>query len=143
MEYMLYASAKQPPVIELAKGKRTGLGAMPPNTIWIDWKRDVPILVRAMVLADKTLFLAGPEDVCDERETQRTLDTPESQKLLTKQLSLIEGSEGAFLWAVSTLDGKKLNEQKLDGLPVFDSLIAAGNHLYYATTDGRVICLGR
>lgn len=144
MEYMLYASDKQPQVMKTGKNKkRSGLGAMPPTTIRTDWKRDIPILVRAMVLAGKTLFLAGPADILDERQTQKTLDTPETQKRLAKQASLIEGSEGAILWAVSILNGSKLNEQKLDGLPVFDGMIAAGNRLYYATTDGRVICLGK
>ncbi|MHC4509986.1 MAG: outer membrane protein assembly factor BamB family protein, partial [Planctomycetota bacterium] len=143
MEYMLYASDKQPQVLRTGKNKkRSGLGAMPPNTIRTDWKRDVPILVRAMVLAGKTLFLAGPADLFDARETQQTLDTPETQKLLAKQVSVLQGSEGAILWAVSKSNGKKLNDQKLDGLPVFDGMIAAGGRLYYATTDGRVVCLG-
>lgn len=142
MEYMLYASDKQPQVLKTGKNKkRSGLGAMPPTTIQTDWKRDIPILVRAMVLAGKTLFLAGPADLLDERQTQKTLDTSETQKLLAKQASVLEGSEGAILWVVSTA-GKKLKEQKLDGLPVFDGMIAAGSRLYYATTDGRVICLG-
>ena len=142
MEYMLYASDEQPQILKTAKNKqRRGLGGMPPTAIRTNWKRDVPILVRAMVLAGKTLFLAGPADILDERQTQKTLDTPETQKLLAKQASVIEGSDGAILWAVSK-SGKKLNEQKLDGLPVFDGMIAANNRLYYATTDGRVICLG-
>ena len=142
MEYMLYASDKQPQVLKTGKNKqKRGLGGMPPTAIRTDWKRDVPILVRAMVLAGNTLFLAGPEDIVDERKTQKTLDMPETQKLLAKQVSVFEGSEGAILWAVSTT-GNKLNEQKLDGLPVFDGMIAAGNCLYYATTDSRVLCLG-
>jgi hypothetical protein len=142
MEYMLYASNKQPQILKTGKNKQNkGLGGMPPTTIRTDWKQDIPILVRAMVLAGKTLFLAGPADILDERQTQKTLDTPETQKLLAKQALVIEGSEGAVLWAVST-SGKKLNEQKLDSLPVFDGMIAAGNRLYYATTDGRVLCLG-
>ena len=115
---------------------------MPPTTIRMEWKQDVPILVRAMVLAGEILFLAGPPDILDERKTEKTLDTPETQKLLAKQVSVFEGSEGAVLWAVST-SGNKLSEQQLDGLPVFDGMIAAGNRLYYATTDGRVICLGQ
>jgi len=143
MEYMLYASDKQPQVLKAGKNrKRSRLGAMPPTTIRTDWRRDVPILVRAMVLAGETLILAGPADLFDERKTQNTLDTPETQKLLAKQVSILEGSEGAILWAVSIADGQKLTEQKLNGLPVFDGMIAAGGRLYYATIDGRVICLG-
>lgn len=143
MEYMLYASSKQPKVLKTGKNKKNrGLGGMPPTAILTDWKQDVPILVRAMVLANQTLFLAGPADILDERQTQKTMDTPQTQQLLAKQASVIEGSEGAILWAVST-SGQKLNEKKLDGQPVFDGMIAAGHRLYYATTDGRVICLGQ
>lgn len=141
MEYMLYASAKQPDTVKLAKGKRTGLGAPPPNAIQTDWKRDIPMLTRAMVLAGQTLFLAGPEDLFDERKTLNSLDTIETQKLMARQAAILKGKAGAVLWAVST-DGRKLAEQKLEGLPVFDGLIAARNRLYYASTDGRIVCLG-
>jgi hypothetical protein len=143
MEYMLYASSKQPSILKNPKGKRQGLGAMPPTSIRTDWKQDIPILVRAMVLADTTLFLAGPKDITDERKTHKEFETTETQQLLARQASLLEGSEDAILWVVSASDGKKLKEQKLDGLPAFDSLIAAANRLYYTTTDGRIICLGK
>jgi hypothetical protein len=152
MEYMLYATPRQPQVVGLQgarKGrpgqpnkKRAGLGSMPPTAIQADWKQDVPVLVRAMVLADKTLFLAGPPDLIDEPKTLTTFETPETQQLLERQAAAIEGGEGAVLWAVSAPDGKKLGEQKLEALPVFDGMVAAGNRVYYATTDGRVIALG-
>jgi len=142
MEYMLYASAKQPKIERIGKDQRRGLGAKPPTTIEKEWKTDIPILARAMVLANDTLFIAGPADLIDEHETQKTLDTPETQKLLARQASVLRGSEGAFLHAVSISDGKKLSEKRLDDIPVFDGMIAAGNHLYYATVDGRVVCLG-
>jgi hypothetical protein len=142
MEYMLYATSKQPPTVKLAKYQRSGLGAMPPTTVRTDWKQDLPILVRAMVLADDTLFLAGPPDLIDEHKTLPTMETLQTQKLLAKQASALEGSEGAVLLAMSTSDGKRLSERQLDGLPVFDGMIAAGKRLYYSTTDGRVICLG-
>jgi outer membrane protein assembly factor BamB len=142
MEYMLYTSAKQPAIEKIGKDQRRGLGAKPGTTIRTQWQQDVPILVRAMVLADDTLFLAGPADLIDEHETQKTLDAPETQELLARQASVLQGSEGAFLRAVSVSDGKKLSEKRLDDVPVFDGMIAAGNSLYYATMDGRVVCLG-
>ena len=43
-----------------------------------------------------------------------------------------------MLWAVSAKDGKKIAELKLDVLPVFDGLIAAGGDLYMSTVDGAV-----
>lgn len=115
---------------------------MPANTIQTGWKQDIPVLVRAMVLAGETLFLAGPADLIDEHKTLAAFDTPATQELLARQAAVLEGSEGASLWAVSTSGGKKLAEQKLDSLPVFDGMVAAGDRIYYATTDGRVIALG-
>ncbi|MHC4401921.1 MAG: outer membrane protein assembly factor BamB family protein [Planctomycetota bacterium] len=151
MEYMLYAAAKQPEPARLGGQRKSGkkqpakkrasLGSKPPNTIQTVWNQDVPILVRAMVLADKTLFLAGPPDLIDEPKTLDTFETPETQQLLARQATAIEGSEGALLWAVSAADGRKLAERKLEAMPVFDGMIAAGNRIYYATTDGRVIAL--
>jgi len=150
MEYMLYAAPKQPELVRIGgdgKGragqpkKRPGLGSTPPGTIETRWKQDVPILVRAMVLAGKTLFLAGPPDLIDEPKTLSTFDTPQTQKLLARQAAAIEGSEGAVLRAVSAADGKKLAEQKLEAMPVFDGMIAAGDRVYYASTDGRIVAL--
>jgi hypothetical protein len=95
-----------------------------------------------MVLAGKTLFLAGPPDLIDEHQTLALFDAPATQELLARQAAAIEGDVGAALWAVSASDGKRIAEQKLEALPVFDGMIAAGNRIYYATTDGQVIALG-
>jgi hypothetical protein len=88
------------------------------------WELQIPMRTRAMVLAGDTLFLAGPPDVVDE-------DDP---------LAAIEGRKGALLWAVSTADGKRLTEYRLDVPPVFDGLIAAGGKLYMTTADNSVTC---
>ncbi len=88
------------------------------------WSVNIPVRVRAMVLAGDTLFLAGPPDVVDE-------DDP---------LAAIEGRKGALLWAVSTAAGKRLTEYHLDVPPVFDGLIAAGGKLYMTTADSSVTC---
>jgi len=148
MEYMLYAVEKQPEVVSLGedrKGKKktgSNLGGLPDNAVKTGWREDVPILARAMVLADKTLFVAGPPDLIDEPKTLALFDAPATQELLAKQAAAIEGAQGSVLIAVSAKDGTKLAEQQLDALPVFDGLIAAGNRLYFATTDGRVIAMG-
>jgi outer membrane protein assembly factor BamB len=153
MEYMLYAADRQPRILDLgvdrkgqeaqAKKQKAGLGSKPTNTVETGWQQDVPILARAMVLADKTLFVAGPPDLIDEPTTLSTFDTPATQELLARQAAALDGAEGTVLWAVSTDNGKKLTEQTLEGLPVFDGMIAAGDRLYYATTDGRMIALGK
>jgi outer membrane protein assembly factor BamB len=78
-----------------------------------------------MVAAGETLFVAGPPDVMDD----------------TDPYAAFEGRKGAFLWAFSAADGRKLTEHKLDSEPVFDGMIAANGRLYVSTRDGKVVCL--
>ncbi len=106
------------------------------------WAQEIPMFVRAMVLAGKTLFIAGPPDLVDEEKVTRALIASETRKALAEQRDALEGKKGALLWAVSASDGNKLAEQKLPAMPVFDGMIAAAGRIYYATTDGRIIALG-
>ena len=99
-----------------------------------------PLQVRAMVLADKTLFVAGPPDVVDEEDAFFKLDDPMVLKKLADQNAMLEGRSGALMWAVSALDGKKLAEYKIKSLPVWDGMVAAGGKLYLATMNGEVVC---
>ena len=87
------------------------------------WRVPVPMLVRAMVLAEKTLFIAGPPAGGQNRG-----------------LGELGGVSPGMLWAVSAADGKKLAEMPLDAAPVFDGLIAADGRLYMTTLDGGVVC---
>jgi hypothetical protein len=91
------------------------------------WTRAVPFLVRAMVLADKTLFLAGPPDEANPQDLSAAL----------------EGQRGGSLQAVSAENGNTLAEHRLDSPPVFDGLAAADGRLYMAAQDGQVLCLGK
>ncbi len=125
--YLLYADAEEtdPVLGPETRGTTKGWGFTrdaPP--VWYDW---VPIRMRAMVLAGKHLFVAGPPDVVPD-------DDP---------MAAFEGRKGAALRAVSAADGKTLAEQHLDAPPVFDGLIAAGGRLYMVTTDGSVRCFGQ
>jgi len=79
-----------------------------------------------MVLAGKSLFVAGPPDALDP-------DDP---------MASFEGRMGGLLRAYSAVDGKKLAEQKLDSPPVFDGLIAAEGRLLLSTMDGRLVSMG-
>jgi len=124
-----------------AKQKRGTASRAPATRIVCDWTQDVPVLVRAMVLTDNTLFIAGPPDVVDEEQSLKTFDQAETQKQLARQTAVFEGAEGALLWAVSATGGKKLAEYKLDSVPVFDGMAAANGRLYLAMKNGQVICL--
>ncbi|MEW6355141.1 MAG: PQQ-binding-like beta-propeller repeat protein [Planctomycetota bacterium] len=135
--------------LDEGKAGRCGkfIGAKPgilqlPFAVKHRWAKEVPITVRAMALADKTLFVAGPPDLLDEEEAAKQLTDPKIQTAFVEQAAALDGKKGALLWAVSASDGARLAEQKLTAMPVFDSMIAAQGRLYLSTTGGQVICLG-
>ncbi|MGD8238631.1 MAG: PQQ-binding-like beta-propeller repeat protein [Armatimonadota bacterium] len=84
------------------------------------WEAPVGIRVRAMVLADKVLFVAG---------------------LPGGELPVRDESRGGVLVAISTSDGAELARCRLPSPPVFDGMAAAYGRLHICTTDGRVLCL--
>ena len=88
------------------------------------WRITVPILVRAMVLADKTLFVAGPND--------------DPEHLGLAQLGQVR--PGA-LSAVNPGDGSILAECQLPAAPVLDGMIALPGRLLLSGVDGSVTCL--
>jgi len=87
------------------------------------WAKPAAIQVRAMVLADKVLFVAGPAAADDGAEAPGR-------------------APAALLLALSASDGAELARYRLDSPPVFDGLAAAGGRLYLATVNGRVACYG-
>jgi hypothetical protein len=150
LEYRLY-SAKKRENPHGTKRKIVGasvdwmkLAKMPAEQLTVldyNWQIEhPPLLVRAMVLANDTLFVAGPPDVVDEKEMWGRSNEKLFQARLIEQAKALEGAQDAVLWAVSRKDGKKLAEQKLDFLPAFDGMIAAGGKLFITTTDGEVVC---
>jgi outer membrane protein assembly factor BamB len=100
-----------------------------------------PLHVRAMVLAGKTLLVAGPPDVLSEDEAfQRPFD-PEVQAKKAAQDAAYDGQGGAVLLALSTAEGKTLCQLDLAAPPVWDGMAVAEDRLYLATVDGKVVCL--
>ena len=124
---------------EAPAGKKAGRQAV---GVRHHWTQDLPFFARAMVLADGTLFAAGPPDLVDEEQAVKQLATPEMQQRITEQEEAYRGDRGGILWAVSADSGQKLAEVDLDTIPVFDGMAAAGGCLYLSGVDGRVICLG-
>ncbi|MEA3224896.1 MAG: PQQ-binding-like beta-propeller repeat protein, partial [Planctomycetota bacterium] len=87
------------------------------------WEKAVPMQVRAMVLADKVLFVAG---------------------LLANEIDGPDGpdkSRGAALIALSASDGAELGRRQLDSIPVFDGMASAYGRLYISMKDGSLLCL--
>ena len=107
------------------------------------WLHEQPSLqARAMVLADETLFVAGPPDVADEEAAFSQPDDAGIRAQLDEQDAALRGQKGALLWAVSASDGERLAEYVLGSPPVFDGMASAGGRLYMALQDGRLICMG-
>ncbi|MCU0916029.1 MAG: PQQ-binding-like beta-propeller repeat protein [Planctomycetes bacterium] len=84
------------------------------------WEKALPIQVRAMVLADQTLFVAGPT---------MSEDRPQSS------------TPGAQLLAVATSDGAVLASYRLEAGPVFDGMGAVAGRLYLTLENGSVVCM--
>jgi len=92
-----------------------------------EWEKPMAVRVRAMVLAGKVLFVAGPSADAGERTESREEGREESRE--------------ALLVAVSASDGTELARYRLDCPPVFDGMAAAGGRLYIALENGDLVCL--
>ncbi len=142
IEHHLFSGAKNAADVEQAEGKkkrnpRRGF------KVFHHWTKEIPLFVRAMVMADQTLFIAGPADIVDENEIRRHLGSDEAQRRLQEQVEAYVGKKGAMLRAVSAADGQTQAELRLDELPVFDGMAAAYGRLYMTTVDGNVVCMGK
>ncbi|MEJ2111630.1 MAG: hypothetical protein P8Z37_17320 [Acidobacteriota bacterium] len=120
---------------------RQGIPKDEQTAVRYKWKSDKPPLqVRAMVLANDTLFVAGPPDIVDEEEAFFALDDDAILKKLAEQSELLKGKEGGLMWAVSAKNGHKLSEYKLDDLPVWDGMVATEGRLFMTTMNGEIAC---
>jgi len=111
------------------------------SAVDVNWSQEQPpLIVRSMVLAGETLFVAGPPDLLDEEAAISRRFDPDVQKQLTDHAASLDGRRGSMLWAVSAADGHRLSELQLDTLPVWDGMAAASGRLFLTTTDGKVMC---
>jgi outer membrane protein assembly factor BamB len=113
----------------------------PPN-IEHSWDEAVPLLVRSMVKSGDHVFVAGPPDIIDEEETFKRLTErdPDVQELLAKQNEALEGKMGGILQVYSAVDGYRIADYKMDSLPAWDGMAAAGGQLFMTTEDGKIRC---
>jgi hypothetical protein len=152
VRYQLFAAGQAPraageapaPQAAKAAGKQ-GKQAKPKprearQQVPYQWAQAVPLQARAMVLAGKTLFVAGVPELVDEEEAFAHPDDPQIQAKLQKQAAALQGKMGSLLWAVAAGDGAKLAEYQVASLPVFDGMAAAAGRLYLTTADGKVHC---
>ena len=142
-ERQMNASSKKRNSSIADRGVRKSFPLSDRSAVSFNWLDAKPSLhVRAMVLADKALFIAGPPDVVDEEEAFYNPNDEVVLARLDKQGAALEGQSGALLLVVSASDGEKLAEYKLDSPPVFDGMAAANGRLYFSTIDGKVMCMG-
>ncbi|MFC1497129.1 PQQ-binding-like beta-propeller repeat protein [Verrucomicrobiota bacterium] len=150
LEYRLYSAKKTPnpesKLIGVVVDWKARAGAEEAELTAVDynWKIErPPVMARAMVLAGKTLFVAGPPDVADEKKMWGHSNEPEFKKRMKEQSLAFKGERGGMLWAVSAVDGSKQAEYKLDTVPVFDGMSAADGKLFISLADGTLICMGK
>jgi outer membrane protein assembly factor BamB/SAM-dependent methyltransferase len=128
--YQAFAISRQGPAQKQQAGKAASKRSRPAEsqtTKEYRWTQQLGVLARALVLANDTLFLAGPPDIfsCDE------------------PAAALEGKKGGLLCVLSAANGTELAKYDLDSPPVFDGMAAAGGHLYIVTIDGKVRCFGQ
>ncbi len=94
-----------------------------PAKVNVHWSREVPLVVRAMVLAGDVLWAAGPG-----------YDGSGEEPAL--------GAAGpAVLAAYEAESGERIAGLDLDSPPVFDGMAAAGDRLFLSSVDHKVVCL--
>ena len=123
--YHLFRADKKVKTIDkkLKNNNAAVVAHMKPAKVTYPWSREIPVVVRAMVLAGETLFVAGPTM---PGTTEPDFDDALSPSLLT---------------AVSASSGRDVSTCKLAAQPVFDGMAAAGGRLYVALGNGTIICL--
>jgi len=153
MEYHLFAASKKPQTVRPAarnrpenrqarrkqNPKRSKAPTIRPA---YRWSKEVPLYVRAMVLAGDKLFIAGPPDIIDEEEVFANYNSAAIQRQLHRQTEALEGRQGALLQVVSVSDGRKLGEYKLETIPTWDGMAGANGRLYISMKAGRLLCMG-
>lgn len=144
LKYHLFRVDKKPSLLDpTAKKKEAGYGSPTQNKFKYDWSREMPIFVKAMVLADETLFVVGPPNILDEKEDWKRIYDAKTEAKFAEQAEIFEGADGSLLWAVSADSGEELSEVKLQSIPVWDGMAAAYGRLYLPMQDGTIVCLGR
>ena len=149
--YYLYAADKDPsgPLPQEEKKARARRmkaqeGSLSIGGHKIHWqKQSLPLLANAMVLANKTLFIAGPPDLADETKMLGYLPGADDEinRELQAQEEAWRGKRGGLLWAVSAEDGEKLAEYRImDSIPVSDGMSVADGKVFISLIDGSVVC---
>ena len=105
------------------------------------WTRRVPLLVKALVVADDTMFIAGPPDAIEGQA--KTGDERLQLRDAKEAVAAWKGKKGGVLCAVSCSNGEILSRNKLKSIPAFGGMAAAEGRLYISCEDGTLMCCGK
>ena len=123
--YLLFAddNDNEPVLDDRDWGRDKGMGfTRKEKPVWHQW---VPVRIRAMTLANKRLFIAGPPDKVDPKDP----------------LATFENRGEAMLWVYDSASGKRTAEYDLKTTPVFDGMIAGPKRIFMSMSDGSVVCM--
>lgn len=124
------------PPTNTAKRRRSKNANPPPTAGAVRWSRDDSLIVRAMVLAQDRLAVAGPPPL-GEKDSQMLAFKNEPEAF-----ARFIGQRGTLLRIVRASDGEVVSEQPLPAMPVFDGLAAAGGQLFISLKSGELVCYG-
>ena len=85
-----------------------------------------------MVLTQDKLVVAGPPDL---RKKADGILAYANEK---EAMASFKGEKGVMLRVLNTTDGRKLSEQRLNAMPVFDGMSAAQGRIFVALKNGEL-----
>ncbi len=117
------------------KGQAAAANTLPrpakPKPFWADSQS---LIVRAMVLTEDKLVVAGPPDLRKKKEGILAYANQE------EALATFKGKGPVLLRVLSAADGQMLSEHRLAALPVFDGISAARGRIFMALQNGQLQC---
>jgi outer membrane protein assembly factor BamB len=102
-----------------------------PKPFWADTQS---LIVRAMVLTQDKLLVAGPPDLRKKQDGILAYANEE------ESLASFRGEKGVLLRMIDAADGRTLSEVPLDAMPVFDGMSAARGRIFVSLKNGQVQC---
>lgn len=145
-KFQLFAAAKSPEHALFEDQEKITFSHGPKQKIVCRWSDgNLPLYARAIVLAGRTLFVAGPPNLIEDEKLELWGISSDPLGLdvekLAAQSAALRGARGGLLLAVDADTGSRLAEYKLDCPPAWDGMAAAYGRLFVATLDGKLVCM--
>ncbi|NQT88707.1 PQQ-binding-like beta-propeller repeat protein, partial [bacterium] len=132
-KYHLFSSVKTYEKPASPAAARRGAKPKKPARTYI-WSQESPLIVRAMVLTADKLIVAGIPALARKDKGGLSFVNPKDG------LDALRGRRGASLSMISTSDGAKLTEIKLESPPVFDGMSVVPGRVLMSLRNGNVVC---